>query len=383
MATIKLMLRTSHPRKDGTYPIVFRITLDRKTKFVSTGFHVLEKQWKDGQVIRHVDATLINTAIEAKRASLVESVIMSVITPGDKDLNELAGGTTKQTVFNAVRAHLQRYENEGKVAAFNRLQTNLTVLKKAWGKDIALRDLNAAWVQKYIQQRYKDGNIESTIKKNLQDLAVVITALDLGGKNYFTAAAKAMKTRPVEREKLSAEEMRRLEEVKLSGLTNIARDMFLFAYYCHGMRFESVATFQVSSVSEGLITYRMNKGKKVRQIAVHEKLAVLIAKYAQPGQKYLFPVVKKEFDTWTKKRVIGEANALIRKYLTHAAAKADIDKAVHFHMSRHTFATLALNKGISVEILKDALGHTNYATTQQYLKSLSDQKINDALRDLW
>ncbi|MGM9797965.1 MAG: tyrosine-type recombinase/integrase [Parabacteroides sp.] len=39
---------------------------------------------------------------------------------------------------------------------------------------------------------------------------------------------------------------------------------------------------------------------------------------------------------------------------------------------RHTFATIAINNGVPVEVVSRILGHTNIKTTQIYAKVLSE-----------
>lgn len=46
-----------------------------------------------------------------------------------------------------------------------------------------------------------------------------------------------------------------------------------------------------------------------------------------------------------------------------------------FHVGRHTFATLALNRGMPVETLSRILGHTNIRTTQIYAR-ITNKKIS-------
>ena len=44
-------------------------------------------------------------------------------------------------------------------------------------------------------------------------------------------------------------------------------------------------------------------------------------------------------------------------------------------LSRHTFATLTLSKGVSIESVSKMLGHTNIQTTQIYVR-ITDDKIS-------
>lgn len=275
-------------------------------------------------------------------------------------------------------------EGRNQVAMYNRLRARLKLLKQAWGKDVLLADLDKKWVEKYIKFRMDAGNKVSTIKKDLGDFSVVINSVEgYKGENPFHKAQSTLKAEKPVKIKLTLQEIRSMETTKLSGLNDVARDMFLFAFYTHGMRFENVATFKTESIKNGVLSYRMNKAKKLREIQVHPKLQAIIDKY-KGKHLYLFPVVKQKItDNWVKKEIIGSATALINANLKRVAIICGIDKPLTTHIARHTFASLSLKRNVSRDILKDALGHSSYAVTEMYLDSLSDDDINEAVKGLY
>lgn len=55
-----------------------------------------------------------------------------------------------------------------------------------------------------------------------------------------------------------------------------------------------------------------------------------------------------------------------------------IEKSISFHLDRHSFATLALGKGMPIESVSKILGHTNIVTTQKYAK-VTTEKIDKDL----
>lgn len=385
MGTIKIVLKTNQPKKDGTIPILIRVTIKRSVKYFSTGYSVKEHQFRDGQenwVTRHPDAKLINAAIEVKRSEYAEKLFRADIDGKNIDISELNSKTGK-TFFWAVRQRLETFDQRDQVGSYDRLLGKFNIIKKVWGKDVLLSELSNHMVEKYVTQRMGEGVKNVTIKKDLSDFSGVLTAIEHTGPDPFKRAHRSLKAEPVNREKLTAEDIKALEATKLDGLIDMARDIFLFAFYTHGMRIESVLTFEYKQVKNGVIRYRMNKGKKLREIDVHPKLSKIIEKY-KGNKPYLFPVVKDDIsDPWRKRYILKTATTVINTYLGRVAILCGIDKHITTHIAKHTFAYLSLQKGVSYGVLKDALGHSNFQTTQQYLKSLSDEEINKAVRGVY
>jgi integrase/recombinase XerD len=384
MPTFKIVQRRI--KLDGTGEINIRVTHNRKIVYVRMGYYVNPSQLKDGIVTKHPNAALLNMKIEEKKSELLQNILRQDLLGEEININKATGNKPErtETMFGAIKHVMNRYQAQNMAASFNRMKTNFDYIQQAWNeKDMYITDIKKTDVEKFVNHRYKQGNSASTVKKNLSDLAAVLNHIGYKGDNLFTDYAKSIKAFPVHREKLSFEEIKLLENIKLKGMADIARDMFLFSFYAHGMRFESVATLSISDIRNSHICYRMNKGKKLREIFIHPKLKTIIDKYIDAKTLYLFPVVKVEHNAWNKKEIIGRANALVRNFLIAAAHQAGIEKHIHFHQARHTFAYLSKTKNVSVNVIQDALGHTKASTTEGYLKSLSDDLINDAVKSVY
>ncbi len=64
------------------------------------------------------------------------------------------------------------------------------------------------------------------------------------------------------------------------------------------------------------------------------------------------------------------------------ANRAKITQEVTPHVLRHTFATLALQKGISLAAIKKALGHDRLETTAIYL-NFTDAHVIEEFSNKW
>ena len=82
-----------------------------------------------------------------------------------------------------------------------------------------------------------------------------------------------------------------------------------------------------------------------------------------------------------------KSNQKQNAYLKEIADICGCTKKLTTHTARHTFATLMLTKGASMESVSSMLGHTNIKTTQIYGKIIGEKvvsemcKINDQLWD--
>jgi site-specific recombinase XerD len=63
----------------------------------------------------------------------------------------------------------------------------------------------------------------------------------------------------------------------------------------------------------------------------------------------------------------------VNRHLKEIAEICDIKKHLTFHLSRHTFATLAISKGVSLESVSKMLGHKDIKTTQIYAKMTTEK----------
>jgi integrase/recombinase XerD len=72
----------------------------------------------------------------------------------------------------------------------------------------------------------------------------------------------------------------------------------------------------------------------------------------------------------------------VQKIVKHIANKACITQTVTPHILRHTFATLALQKGISLAAVQKILGHDRLATTAIYL-NLTDAHVVEEFEKKW
>ena len=68
----------------------------------------------------------------------------------------------------------------------------------------------------------------------------------------------------------------------------------------------------------------------------------------------------------------------MNRILKKITSISGLDKSLSMHMARHTFATYAMTKNVSIETISQMLGHKSIKSTEIYAKVV-DSKISDEM----
>jgi len=160
------------------------------------------------------------------------------------------------------------------------------------------------------------------------------------------------------RQVLTPEEVVRLIEAAPSRKYRCA---FSVAYGA-GLRSSEVVSLKVCDIDSKRMVLRIEDGKggkdrlaKLSPLMLEELRAWW--KVAKP-KVYLFPSQIKSSDHITARQY--------HRACRQAAIRARIDRSVHPHMLRHSFATHLLERGTDVRVIQTMLGHRKLETTAIY-----------------
>jgi integrase/recombinase XerD len=172
------------------------------------------------------------------------------------------------------------------------------------------------------------------------------------------------------------------EDDLLVILTNTSyqylKDIFLVAFYT-GMRLGELINMRWGWIDffKNQITVKcsdefVTKNKKERIVPLSEKVkTVLTARYHnsihQSNDVVFYRIEGKILHQET-----------ISKQFKDVVRESNLNERIHFHSLRHSFASLLVQRGVSLYVVKELLGHEDLATTQIY-SHLQQQNLRDAL----
>jgi len=396
MSTVKIILKKDKINKKGEVPLYIRIIKDRKAKFISLGIKIMQKDWNYNQSkVRksHPNSQRMNNFIAHKIAE-AEGIVLDMETKSNyvspKSIKENIMGTSPQNFLQYFLNYINNLEKNGKYINYRNTKTIYSKLKNYIGKnDFAFDELTVTFLKNYeTYMSNKLGNSVNTIHTSMKIIRRIINEAireDLFPPEKSPFMKYKLKTEKTKKEFLTEEEIKKVEELVLEkdSMRNHHRNIYIFATYAGGLRISDIIQLKWSEYDGERILVSTKKTKNIVSVKLPDKAKEIIKSYKTKksvADHYIFPFLKNDVNYSDKSlfNAISSHTAYTNKDLKVIAKMAGIDKNIHFHTSRHTFATRALKKGMRIEYVSRLMGHSTIKTTQVYAK-IVNQDLDDAM----
>ena len=155
-------------------------------------------------------------------------------------------------------------------------------------------------------------------------------------------------------------------------------DMFMFSFYACGLRLIDMMTLRWVDIDfkKQVIRKVQVKTRNRNVIPIREAAIEILDRWKGRYKVFVFGLLPDKFDLNVDEELRKRRNsvtATINTSLKRQSKFANLDKEVTFHWARHTWAVLALEKGVEISKISRLLGHTSTAVTEKvYAEFLPD-----------
>lgn len=393
MASVKLVLRTAQESQTGHCPLYIRIIKDRKAKFITTGQKLKPSEWDETkQKVKknHSNSARLNAYLSqliADAEGQVADVTRKNRQVSAKKLKEVIKGKESTLFFEYAFKRLEKIKGSLSILTYRKYECHLGKFKKYVGEhDFYFEDLTSVLLNDYITYCYstlKNGN--NTVQTNVRSIMKFYNdaiAEDLVPPNLYPFNKIKTKKESTKIKFLQKEEIDLVKNVVLKeGSTKAKfRDMFVFCIYAGGLRMADVISLQWRHVNfeESKLSKVIRKTRNMHSFRLVVPALEILKKYKSEESKeddFVFPLVKNEQEFLKNEHyAISEIQRIsvnINKTLGEISNKVELNKGLTFHMSRHTFATNALNNGMRIEHVSKIMDHSSIRVTEIYAKVIN------------
>lgn len=392
ISSIQLVLRIERTNTKGEAPVYLRIIKNRKSTFISTGVKIEPKYWdlkKLSVKPGHPNCGRLNSILSKIKLEYQDKLLKietDNLSSNIKSIKDKLSGNNNTDFFAVAKGIADKYLREGRISSHDKVMSTIRKLEVFTKKsNMPMLEMDVHFLNKYelyLQTQIK--NKVNTIHKDMRFIRQVFNHAIKEGlltSNDTPFLKYKMKTEKTYRVFLHQEEVHQLANCCLDGKQHlkIYRDMFLFSCYAGGLRISDVLCLKVSSLIEGRIYFTIRKTGIQTSFKLPPQALDIVEKYLSKNMQvedYIFPVIGKEIDLSNPieaDRAISCATVAVNKGLKLIAKEAKLSKHISFHISRHTYATLALKLGVRIEYVQKVLGHADIKETQIYAKIVNEE----------
>jgi len=392
MATVLMVYRNDKKNKKDECPIHFRIIKNRVVSYIASGLMIHIDNWdtdKNKIKSKHPNSARLNSFLSNKFTELQDRVFENETlskTATNKQLKEKVYGKKPLDFFPFALASNQEFEDAGKISTFDKNKSIIEKLNKYTdGGRLTFQDITPDYLYKYeIYLRTTLHNQTNTCISSFKYISQLFKKayyrdlIDLSINPFNKFKLKEEKT---QRSFLTEEELTKIENYPTTPGTKmeVHQDMFLFACSAGGVRVSDMLQLRWKNFDGSNLNITMKKTGGQVSIRVPDKAVTILNKYMPEkvdSNHFIFPMFANDLktsDPRTLDTAISRGTTLINNSLKDIAEKLKLNKPLSFHISRHTWATRALRKGISIDKVSKLMGHAQIRETQIYAKIVNEE----------
>ena len=277
--------------------------------------------------------------------------------------------------------YIGRLREEGRHSTAHVYKNALFSFSKFCGiSDVSFRQVTRERLRRYGQYLNECGLKPNTISTYMRMLRSIYNrGVEAGNASYVPRLFSDVYTGVDVRQKkaLTAAELHKLlyEDPKSERLRRTQSIAALMFQFC-GMSFADLAHLEKSALESNVLRYNRVKTKTPMSVEVLDSAREMIEQLRNKQDSlpdcpdYLFDILRGD-KRRKDERAYREYQSALRRFnnsLKDLARALRLKSPVSSYTFRHSWATTAKYRGVSIEMISESLGHKSIKTTQIYLK---------------
>ena len=289
--------------------------------------------------------------------------------------------TNKKGFSRCGELYIDRLREEGRYSTAHVYKNALFSFSVFCGTcNVSFRQITRESLRLYGQYLYENGLKLNTISTYMRMLRSIYNrGVEAGNAPFvprlFHEAYTGIDV--CQKRALTAAELHRLlfDDPRSERLRRI-QDIASLLFQLCGMSFADLAHLEKSALENNMLRYNRIKTKTPMSVEVLDSAMVKIdrlrsVRKSQPGcPDYLLDILCGDKSRKDEKAYREYQSALrwFNNSLKELARALHLKSPVTSYTLRHSWATIAKYRGVSIEMISEALGHKSIKTTQTYLK---------------
>ncbi len=395
--TTAITLKSTRMLKDGKFPVLLRITYQRKQYFVtvrdSAGQSILLTQNEFRKIFSNgksddklLQLKFLLTDIQQNAQNIATKLLneyeyFSLEAFRERFFDKEPEHDPKD-LFISLKQRADMLKSEGRISTASCLMCALQSLKQfTEAKALKFEKCTPKFFEKYEKWFIDKGGSLTTVGIYLRNVRTVFNQKIIDGvlpADQYPFRKYQIPTGANIKKALTFEQLQQVAAFRFSGenqYRNYYKDLWMFSYLCNGMNIKDVVNLKYADIDNDFICYKRQKTiraskkqPKLIEIPIHQETGRIMDLYGTKTGKYIFPILKDGMTPENQYRAVQQMVQNINKTMALITDLLELPK-ITTYTARHTFATVLKRSGVSVEFIQESLGHRDKQTTENYLSN--------------
>ena len=364
--SVNVILRDERPNKSGSYPVNIRLFIQKRMVVVPVGISVGRQYFdKKRQRVKnkHPHAedfnALIDDALARAHRIMTDYRLKDQLLTKDIFIQEYHNPEIRRDFIEFFEKEVEHRNVHKNTRAANRKTLNKL---RRWKASIPFNDITPGLIEEFEEHlAHNLGNHQNTIATDMKHIKIYVRlALKKGIQFNDPFKTYQISKSPTYPTYLTEQEVQRLvryyHDDESPRTHRKVLQYFLFACFT-SLRISDLKVVEREDIKDGELVITPEKTKNYAK-----KVRIPMSKAAWD---YVTVETGKLFNCYK--------DQVSNRLLKEVAMATGIDKNITTHVGRHTFATLALQKGMRLEYLQEIMGHGSIRTTEIYKHVLGEE----------
>jgi integrase len=400
MIHLKRTLDIRRKRKDGTYPVVFRITVNGKSRDISSCHSCSIADWdpeKANVKIKTEELLIKHERIKEQKLSILNKIKMYELKYHDKTLYDVQQVKDficgKSHELNNVKLFwIKEINNMIKSARHGNarsLHFSLSSLELVRSLDVRFEVINYKWLNEVEVELLAKGLKYTSIGVYFRSLRSVFNkAINMGiiDQNHYPFKAYKIKTGVTVPRNLILDDVKKFFKYSPTN-EKLAKayDMGKLIFMLRGINFRDLALLKKEDLQNERVTYIRAKTHKLYNIKLEQEALEIIERYKSVDEELLLNILSSsEYDNKDNlHKILAQKLKVLNKWLRVIGKELGYTNTLSTYVFRYSYANTCRSLGYSKDIISQSLGHQNTngaKVTDRYLCDYDNEIIDNMNR---
>jgi len=388
MATLNLVLDTRRARKDGTYPLVFRIRVEDKFCDIGTEFKIYKEQFdlKTNSLLNDIESNILLEQLKMHYLKRLRTYTSENLGSNDIKLMKaylINKQPSEFTITEFWKNHIERLKTAGRYGGAKVYNTSLSVISKEIDLNIPFSKLNFKTIVDLEGKLFKRGMSINGIGVYMRSFRAICNKAihyDIVSYEWYPFRKHKIRKEKTTPRVISITEMKSYFNLDLEKKNPLYKTWLIgkLIFMLRGINIKDLMLLSHNNMKSGRIIYKRAKTGKLYSIEVLPAMQEIFNEL-NSNCTLVGILSQSEIKNSAKLlEIIVQKRKVINAHLKKIGLLINSPEPLSTYVFRYSYANILKQQGYSKDLIAEALGHEyGNSVTGIYLEQFDNEIVDE------